>query len=236
MEMNRFAAGFLALTGAIVGTTGLASAADMSAPAPVYTKAPIMAPLWSWTGFYIGANFGGGWGQSNDTNAFFGTQTTGNFSTSGVLGGGQAGYNWQLGAWVLGIETDFDGSNVKGSTSTGLCGGVTCTTSDSWIGTTRGRLGYAVDHWLFYGTGGVAYGDVKFTDLPAAAVVSGTTTKTGWAAGGGIEYAFMRNWSAKVEYLYVDLGSAGFACTPGCGTSSVKFNENIFRGGINWHF
>jgi len=105
--MNRFAVGFLALTGAIAGTAGIASAADMGAPAPVYTKAPIMAPMFSWTGFYIGANVGGAWGNSSDTNAFFAPLTsTGNYSTSG--GGGQAGYNWQFGSWVLGIETDGD--------------------------------------------------------------------------------------------------------------------------------
>jgi outer membrane immunogenic protein len=235
--MNRFAVGFLALTGAIAGTAGIASAADMGAPAPVYTKAPIMAPMFSWTGFYIGANVGGAWGNSSDTNAFFAPLTsTGNFSTSGVLGGGQAGYNWQFGSWVLGIETDGDWSNVKGSTSNGLCAGVTCTTSDSWVGTTRGRLGYAVDHWLFYGTGGVAYGDIKFTDLPAAFIFNGSSTNTGWAAGGGIEYAFTSQWSAKLEYLHVDLGSVSLSCALGCGTSTIKFNEDIFRGGVNFHF
>jgi outer membrane immunogenic protein len=233
--MNRFAAGLLAVTAAFVGTVGVASAADLG-NAPVYTKAPMAAPMWSWTGFYIGANFGGAWGQSALSDPFFGVPSTGNYKTSGILGGGQAGYNWQVGTWVFGIETDFDGSNVKGSSSSGLCTGGTCTTSDSWLGTTRGRLGYATDHWLLYGTGGVAYGDVKFTDLPAAAVISGTNTKTGWTAGGGIEYAFTHNWSVKAEYLYVDLGNTGFACTPACGTGTVKFNENIFRGGINFHF
>jgi outer membrane immunogenic protein len=232
--MNRFVV--LALTGAIAATAGAASAADLAQRAPVYTKAPMMAPPFSWTGFYIGANFGGAWGRSNDTNSFFGTPTTGNFSTSGILGGGQAGYNWQFGSWVLGIETDGDGSNVKGSTSNGICTGITCTTSNTWFGTTRGRLGYAVDHWLFYGTGGVAYGDIKFSDTPAAAIVNGSATNTGWAAGAGIEYAFAPQWSVKAEYLHIDLGSVGLACTVGCGTSNIRFSEDVVRGGINFHF
>jgi outer membrane immunogenic protein len=233
---NRFTVGFLALAGTIVGIYSAALSADLPQRAPVYTKAPVMVPPFSWTGFYVGVNIGGAWGTSSDTNASFALPTTGNFHTSGVLGGGQLGYNWQYGQWVLGLETDIDGSGLKGSTSSGICLTVVCTTSQTWLGTTRGRVGYAFDHWLVYGTGGVAYGDVKFTDLPAPVVVSGTDTKLGWTGGGGVEYAFAMNWSAKLEYLYVDLGNAGIACTPGCGTSNIKFNENILRGGLNYHF
>jgi outer membrane immunogenic protein len=233
--MQRFASGLFTLTVTIAGIAGIACAAELPPP-PIYTKAPIINPPFSWTGFYIGANAGYAWGTSSDTNPFFPISGTGNFGISGVLAGGQVGYNWQFDAFVLGLESDGDWSGVKGSTSSGLCGGVVCTTSDSWLGTTRARLGFAVDHWLFYGTGGVAYGDIKFTDLPAALVVNGSNTNVGWTAGGGIEYAFTRNWSAKAEYLYVNLGSAGFACTPGCGTSTVTFNENIFRGGLNYRF
>ena len=137
---------------------------------------------------------------------------------------------------MIGVESDVDWSGVTGSMSNGLCTGVTCTTSDSWLGTTRGRLGLAADNWLFYGTGGVAYGDLKFTDLPTALAVNGTATNVGWTVGGGIEYAFTRSWSIKAEYLYVNLGSANFACTPGCGTTSISFNENIVRGGLNFRF
>jgi outer membrane immunogenic protein len=234
--MNRFIAGTLAVAGTIVGMSGTALSADLPRRAPVYAPAPVMAPPFSWTGFYVGANFGGAWGTSSDTNGFFATPTTGNFNTSGVLGGGQLGYNWQFGQWVLGLETDIAASSLKGSTSNGICLTVVCTTSQTWLGTTRGRLGYAFDHWLVYGTGGVAYGDVKFSDLPAPVVVSGTDTNAGWTGGGGVEYAFAMNWSAKLEYLYVDLGNVGIACSPGCGTSTVKFNENIFRGGLNYHF
>jgi outer membrane immunogenic protein len=155
---------------------------------------------------------------------------------SGVLGGGQLGYNWQLSSLVLGIETDIDASGVRGSTASGICAGVTCTTSETWFGTTRGRLGFAADHWLFYGTGGVAYGDVTFSNVPAPFTTSGSTTRVGWTAGGGVEYAFTRAWSAKVEYLYADLGNSGFGCTPGCGTSTVSFKQNILRAGLNFHF
>jgi len=201
----------------------------------MYTKAPILAPAFSWTGFYVGGNVGGGWGTSSDTNPAFGKPTTGNFAVSGVLAGGQIGYNWQYQSFVAGLESDVDWSGVKGSTSNGICGLTVCTTSNPWIGTTRARLGFAVDHWLFYGTGGAAYGNISFNDLPLTSV-NGTAAKIGWTAGGGIEYAFDRNWSIKAEYLYVNLGSTGFLCTPACGTSSITFNENIFRGGVNYRF
>jgi outer membrane immunogenic protein len=236
--MKRFAIGFFALTGAIVGVSGIACAAELPLPPPVSAKAPMMAPPpvpFSWTGFYIGGNGGYAWGNSSDTNPAFGTPTTGNFRTSGALAGGQIGYNWQFDAFVVGLESDFDWSNVKGSTSNGICGLTVCTTSDSWIGTTRGRVGFAVDHWLFYGTGGVAYGNIRFNDLPLTSV-NGTAANIGWTAGGGIEYAFTRNWSVKAEYLYVSLDNTGFACTPGCGTSTITFNENIARGGVNYRF
>jgi outer membrane immunogenic protein len=228
-----------AVLGLSLGFGAVAHAADLApigpGPAPVYTKAP--PPLWSWTGFYVGGNVGGAWGTSSATNPFFGFQTTGDYPTSGIIAGGQAGYNWQFSSWVLGLETDMDWSDVKGTTSNGICSGVVCTTSDSWLGTTRARFGYAVDHLLVYGTGGVAYGDVKFDVSPAAPFgANAATTRTGWTAGAGLEYAFTRNWSAKLEYLYVDLGTADLACTPGCGTGAHPFNENIVRGGVNFHF
>lgn len=237
--MKRFAVGFFALAAVVAVAAGSASAADLTLPP--FVKAPIMTPPppppFTWTGFYIGGNAGYAWGNSTASNPLLPPLTnTGSFPISGALAGGQIGFNWQYEALVLGVESDIDWSGVKGSTSNGLCTGVVCTTSDSWLGTARGRLGIAADHWLFYGTGGVAYGDIRFTDLPAPLAVSGTATKIGWTAGGGIEYAFDRNWSIKAEYLYVSLDSAGFACTPGCGTSSISFNENIVRGGLNFRF
>ena len=112
----------------------------------------------------------------------------------------------QLGGVVVGIETDLDWSGIKGSTTTNCA--TTCTTSNSWIGTTRGRIGYAFDRFMPYFTGGGAYGRVKAS---ASGIGSFSSTEVGWTAGGGVEYAFVNNWSAKIEYLYVDLGN--MTCT-----------------------
>jgi outer membrane immunogenic protein len=213
-----------------------------SAPAvaaDMYIKAPPAAPaVWSWTGVYIGANGGGGWGTSRHDPTT--GMSTGDFKTSGGIGGFTAGYNWQTGSFVWGFETDIDLADIKGSTH---CPNpaFTCSTGDSWLGTARGRLGWTVTpNLLLYGTGGAAYGDISATVTPANVGTTGTqsATKTGWAAGGGIEWMFYRNWTAKVEYLRVDLGS--FTCTPGnCGlipAVGVKFEADIVRAGLNLKF
>ncbi len=226
----------------VLGTAGLvllsvvsgsAMAADLSrAPAPVF-KAPMIAPVYNWNGFYLGINGGGGWGRSRFDFPFSGT-TTGNFNTSGGLFGGTAGFNWQSSALVFGVEGDGDWANIKGSSA---CpgAGFTCTTSDSWLATARARLGYAANEWLFYVTGGGAFGDVK---MAVTAFPGQTVNKSGWTAGGGIEYGFAPNWSVKVEYLHVDLGSA--TCSLGncsaVGPANVPFRAEIVRAGLNWRF
>ena len=132
----------------------------------------------------------------------------------GFLAGGTVGYNWQSGAIVYGIEGDFDWSNVKDSVA---CGGrrATCETSSSWLATFRGRVGYAFDRWLPYVTGGGAYGNVKATvSVAGGLAVSTSSSQLGWTVGAGLEYAFMGNWTAKLEYLYVDLGSFNSGIAP----------------------
>ena len=137
---------------------------------PAYYKAPSELPF-SWTGFYAGINGGYAWGRSSWSDPAVGADS-GNFNTSGGLVGGQLGYNWQTGPVVLGIETDADWMSVKGSTagSGGVCaadGGGQCQTQQSWVGTTRARVGYAFDRWLPYVTGGVAYGNIRRCSRPA---------------------------------------------------------------------
>jgi outer membrane immunogenic protein len=153
-------------------------------------------------------------------------------STSGGVAGGTIGYNAQFGAWVLGLEGDMDWSDVSGSRSTGGCPG--CSVSNDWLSTARGRVGYAFGSWLPYVTGGLAAGDVKGS---APGFSGATNTQIGWAAGAGVEYALSNQWSAKVEYLHVDLGN--FDCGVSCGaagTDNVSFHENLVRGGINFRF
>jgi outer membrane immunogenic protein len=138
----------------------------------------------------------------------------------------------QTGNWVWGIEADLDASWIKG-TETTVCGTPGCETRNDWLGTARGRIGYAFDRWMLYATGGGAFGDVKMT--PGAGT-SETDNRFGWTAGAGVEWAFMGAWSAKLEYLYVDLGTANCSATT-CGASTdVDFKTNLVRVGVNYRF
>jgi outer membrane immunogenic protein len=193
-------------------------------------KGPIyVAPVYNWTGFYVGINGGGGWGTSDWNNAF----GNANAKTSGFLAGGTIGYNYQVGQAVFGLEGDFDWSNIRGSTSNGICAGTTCETRNSWLSTARGRLGYAADRWMPYVTGGAAFGDIKAN---AAGFGSQKETKTGWTVGGGLEAAISGPWTAKIEYLYVDLGKGSCDVTV-CGTpTDVDFKAHVVRAGLNYRF
>jgi outer membrane immunogenic protein len=212
----------------VLALGGAAAAADLpAAPAPYY-KAPVYAPAYNWSGFYLGINGGGGWGRSTWT-------TTGSFDTSGGLVGGTIGYNYQMNQVVLGVEGDIDWANINGSTSTGCpsATGTGCQTSDNWLSTVRGRLGYAADRFMPYITGGAAFGDIK----ASGPGLTGTdTTNAGWTLGGGIEFAIAGHWTAKAEYLYVNLGSV--SCGPACGAAvqNVNWRANIGRVGLNYRF
>jgi outer membrane immunogenic protein len=199
-------------------------AADL--PRPSY-KAPIYSvPGYSWTGFYAGINAGYGFAKSDWT----GPGTAGSTKPKGALAGATLGYNLQTGSWVWGIEGDFDYSWVKGSDSagTGACAAPGCETRNNWLATARGRLGYAGwDRWLPYITGGAAFGSIKTT---TAAGVADSKTRLGWTVGLGLEYAVLTNWTAKIEYLYADLGTTTTTA------ADVTFKENLVRVGLNYRF
>jgi outer membrane immunogenic protein len=219
------AAGCFAL-GVLVTAQG-AGAADLSV-APLYKAPPAqVTQAYNWTGFYLGINGGGGWGHSNwDTSAA-------SIGISGGVAGGTAGYNWQFGNAVLGLEADVDWANLKGTSSSALCP-AGCTTSDTWLSTVRGRAGYAFGGVLPYVTGGLAMGDIRAT-TPGFAGAS--SSNAGWTVGGGIEFALPGNWSAKAEYLHVDLGS--FNCGANCNglpTDNVSMHDNVVRAGVNYRF
>ena len=192
------------------------SAADL--PRPIYKGPAFVAPVFTWTGFYIGINGGYGFGSSN-------WDPGPGFDTDGWLVGGTLGYNLQTGNFVWGIEADLDYSNMKGKSA-----GVE--TKVAWFGTLRGRIGYAFDRFLPYITGGAAAAQITM-DTGAG---DDKDTQIGWTIGAGVEWAFLANWSAKLEYLYADLGKADCdiaAC--GAGTD-VSFKTSIIRGGINYRF
>jgi outer membrane immunogenic protein len=214
---------------ALLVTSFAAQAADMPVKGPYYKGPPrSVVSYYNWTGFYAGVNGGYGWGTSD-----WGSPAV-SLKPKGWLAGGTVGYNWQSGAIVYGLEGDFDWADVSDSTA---CGAFACQTKNTWLATARGRLGYAFDRWLPYLTGGAAFGNVKASSTNPAAI-GASDTLTGWTVGGGLEYAFLGNWTAKIEYLYVDLGSfnCGTGCSPGLVTDNVSFKENVIRAGLNYRF
>jgi outer membrane immunogenic protein len=217
--MNRVAVacvGLWALAGSAAG------AADLP---PYYQPGPAYNPIYTWTGFYVGINGGGGWGSSQ-------WDAVNSFDVSGGLIGGTVGYNWQFGQAVLGAEGDIDWSNIKGTTTV-LCPGG-CETRNKWLATARGRLGLAFDRFLPYVTGGLAFGDINAT-VPI--LPGGSISNAGWTVGAGLEVGLVSNVSLKAEYLYVDLGN--FNCGLNCGLapgSNVSFTTSVFRGGANLRF
>jgi outer membrane immunogenic protein len=213
---------------ATVTMMGAANAADIAWRQPMPMQAPAYYAPYNWTGFYVGINGGGSWGSSEWSSL---VGSTGSFDVSGGLVGGTIGYNWQLGQWVFGLEGDIDWSDIRGTTSSGVCAGTSCETRNNWLGTGRARIGYAFDRFLPYVTGGVAFGDVKAS---VAGFGSTTNTNAGWTLGGGIEAAITGPWTAKVEYLYVDLGNT--SCSGCLLSTNVDFHTNIVRGGINYRF
>jgi outer membrane immunogenic protein len=221
----------IALALCAVSAAGSAYAADF------IVKAPVPAPV-SWTGFYIGVNGGGASGTSDWT--FPRTGALSNHNTSGGLVGGTLGFNWQFPAthWVLGAEADWDWASISGDTN---CPNprYLCQSKLGDLGTARARLGYAAyDHFLFYGTGGLAWGSdqIQTTWLPTGVSAGSTGVRTGWTAGAGVEYAFwgpLTGLSAKVEYLHYDLGGATTTVSTGSTVVSQE-SGNVVRAGVNW--
>jgi len=171
----------------------------------------------------------------------------------GIIGGGQIGYNWQANQWVFGLEADFQGSGQKGDGSFFIppVGGflalvipstsITYEDKLNWFGTVRGRVGYAFDRWLPYVTGGGAFGHGEINGTRTTGAVSttfsGSQSYSGWTVGGGVEWAFANNWSAKVEYLYIDFGDGPTVpVTLGANVVSGKMTDNIVRLGVNYKF
>lgn len=229
-----------------------------------------------WTGFYAGGHFGYAFGQPSQPALGFSDPAGGgigtlyeagglsiaSFRTGGILGGAQAGYNYQLSPWVVGVEADWSATDINGSRNASATpdpatfGGTysvsTIKQSVDWLATLRARIGVGTDHWLFYSTGGLAVGRVRnsldvvlVTPIPYTFSFNGSNdnTQVGWTAGAGTEYAIGR-WSIKAEYLYYDLGPNRLSAptgdtmfvTGGVITLDQRTAGHIVRGGINFHF
>ncbi len=185
---------------------GTARAADI--PRGPYTAAPPY-PTYNWVGPYVGLNLG--YQSGTATNAG---------DLNGVMGGLQGGYNWQFGAFVVGAETDLQGSDAGGRFAAWQF-------SNPWFGTLRGRVGYALDSVMLYATFGLAYGGgrIETNGLREA------NTHVGWAGGGGLEVGLTPNWSVKAEYLFVDLSDQRYVLFRNTG-----FELNVLRLGVNYRF
>ena len=232
---------------ALLGATALAgisaqsvTAADLQARAPMYTKAPAYLP-YNWTGFYAGVNVGYGWASADATATLAGVTGTGSETLNGIIGGGQIGYNWQTSSnIVLGIEGDIQASGQSNTTNGTLFGAAYSETDKiTYFGTIRGRLGYAIDRWMPYVTGGWGYGEfTSDATINGLGTFSSSNSHGAWVVGGGVEAALVGNWTAKVEYLYLDTGDITNTYATGLGTltttSSVK--DNIIRAGLNYRF
>lgn len=216
-----------------------ASAADLprrTAAAPV----PYVAPVYNWTGFYAGVNLGWGWGEGDGTIGIAGIGT-GPVSGDGdgVFGGVQVGYNWQNGAFVFGVEADIQISGGSGDV-TGSPGAATLTADADtpWFGTIRARLGYAHDRWLWYVTGGGAYGKSELSGTvsgPFGGSFSTSETYWAWTVGAGFETALWDRWTAKLEYLYIGSPS-DVPVPPGTTFIDGDAHTHVVRAGLNYRF
>jgi len=211
-----------------MGLCGLAKAADLPARTPPVLLPP--SPAFSWTGFYVGAHVGYGWGQEKLGFPAIGYSTS--FSPKGVVGGGQIGYNYQINQFVLGLEADVDGTGMS-KTSFDPVTGAAYGSQIPVEGSVRGRFGIGWDRALLYATGGLALGQEKTTFTPPGA--SFTRGLSGWTVGGGIAYAVTNNWSMRGEYRFTQFERVNDT-PPASPTISHRLDEHAVRVGVDYKF
>jgi outer membrane immunogenic protein len=235
----------LAGTALLALVSGSAMAADLSrpAPAPVYSKAPMAAPF-SWTGFYVGADGGYGYATSSGTLASFAGAFPApySFNVHGPIAGGFVGGNYQMGAFVVGAEADWQWANQTGTSGSvaGVGGPFTIASTVKSYGSARGRLGFAVDHWLFFGTAGWAWGTWSTSYAVTGAApffTNSASSNKGWTAGAGFDYAFTNYLIGRVEYRYTNLGTVTYADAPSNSSDlGNKVTISDIRAGLAFKF
>ena len=250
--MKKLFLGSVALVALGLGTPA-AFAAEKAVPA--YAPPPPPVPVYTWSGCYAGASAGGNWGTSNRTAVVTtvpggaGLPITGDFNLSGFIGGFDVGCNWQVGAWVFGVEGDWSATNKSGQAFGQFPFNQSRIheTQERWLSTARGRLGWTVwDKTLVYVTGGGAWakvdGSTWMVGNPVGEKIEHTSTRSGWVVGVGAEYALGYGWSARGEYLYVDFGThttVGGIVPPAAAVFDVTDNrlfDHVVRVGLNYKF
>ena len=236
----------VALFGAVMGSAQAADQSVPRGPASYYPNAYYPTSI-DWTGFYVGLQGGGAFGSARWTDPFSGVAD--DPKPTSFVGGGQVGVNWTRDSLLLGVEADFTGTQLDDSATDGL--GFTHNVRTTWMSLVTGRLGYAVNRYLAYVKGGAAFANERNTvTTPTGGFAdSGMTTQYGWTIGGGLEYAISPNWSAKVEYDFVDFPSQNIVLV-GCAfpfpgnvcrglgsqPATVEYNIQKVIGGINYRF
>jgi len=232
---------FLATTAVAICAAGAAAAADLPRKAPLQ---PVAAAVpFTWTGVYLGGHVGYGWANSRWSDLTSGESVS--VKNNGVLGGGQIGFNYQMGTWVVGIEADYSASGIKGASSI-VVDPVDGDQSNvnphlRWTSLVTARLGYAVDRYLPYIKGGVAFGDIRygFNNLTTGLSGSQTMRRTGWTVGAGVEAALDRNWSLRLEYDYIQFSAKNTALPDEDGLVQPVNNRHQshqLRLGVNYRF
>jgi len=229
---------------ALIAFAGSALASDLPSrkAAPAFVP-PV--PVFTWTGFYAGAQIGGGWGQSSDYS--FVPMDKPRATGTGVVGGVHAGYNWQVNSLVLGLEGDVEGTGISKTFDPHqqfphYNVGDQFNAKVPWQGSLRARAGVAIDRALIYATGGLAVANIKsyYTYLGGIGFAGGgdyfSATRTGWTMGAGLEYAFADNISARVEYRYSDFGSKTNHTVNWYSTERNSYTEQAVRIGLTYHF
>jgi outer membrane immunogenic protein len=237
--MKKFWAGISFLFAASL--SGVAFAADLPMKA-----VPSVAPLWNWSGFYVGGHFGYGWAFPEITDGTSGARVGNPPRPRGILGGAQLGYNWQAGPWVYGIEGDFTWSDVKGSANSVATAGIMHAAGlpDDYS-TITARIGYAAGRGLYYVKGGGAWMNERFRQISVTVpncigtACTGSNDTWGWTVSAGAEYAIDPHWSARLEYVYMDFPTNEHVVTSnGVSTNSFYLTRtfSLIKFGVNYRF